>query len=302
MRMDERQLRILRELGERGSVTAVAQALYVTPSAVSQHLRALQRTIQVPLTERSGRRLHLTAAGHALAARAADVELALARAREAVAEFAGAPAGTVSVSAFHSAALTFFPALTRALDGRADAPQLAFADEDVARDEFAALTGSYDLVLAHRMDHAPAWPAGLVVTPLLHEPLDVALPAHHRLAGKSRLTARDLAGERWVSVHEGFPLTATLDALAGAAHEPLQIAHRINDFTVALHVVAAGRVVALAPRWTCVPPPGVVLRPITGTPARRRVDVLCRPERVTRRAVRTVVQVLRTTARHVARR
>ncbi|KUM76005.1 helix-turn-helix domain-containing protein [Streptomyces curacoi] len=79
--MDERQLRILRELGELGSVTAVAEALLVTPSAISQQLRLLQRAIPVPLTERQGRRLVLTDAGQALAGAAVEVETALARAR-----------------------------------------------------------------------------------------------------------------------------------------------------------------------------------------------------------------------------
>lgn len=46
--MDVRQLTILRELSERGSLVAVARALHVTPSAVSQHLTALQRTCPTP--------------------------------------------------------------------------------------------------------------------------------------------------------------------------------------------------------------------------------------------------------------
>ncbi|MFZ2165612.1 MAG: LysR family transcriptional regulator, partial [Propionibacteriaceae bacterium] len=51
---------MLRELGALGSVTAVAERLQLTPSAVSQQLRQLQRQVGVPLAERSGRRLVLT--------------------------------------------------------------------------------------------------------------------------------------------------------------------------------------------------------------------------------------------------
>src|SRR3954471_17277312 len=113
--MDERQLRILRELGELGSVTAVAEALLVTPSAISQQLRLLQRSIPVPLTERVGRRLVLTAAGQALAEAAIEVETALARARRAVDRFVDQPDGSVSIAAFHSAAAAFYPILLRSL-------------------------------------------------------------------------------------------------------------------------------------------------------------------------------------------
>ncbi|MFD9129147.1 LysR family transcriptional regulator [Kitasatospora sp. NPDC059571] len=289
--MDARQLRILRELGELGSVTAVAEAMLVTPSAVSQQLRLLQRSVPVPLTERAGRRVVLTDAGRALAAAAIEVETALARARHTVADFVDRPDGEVSVAAFHSAGAAFFPLL---LSGLADpaGPQLSFADEDVAQDRFPPLTRAYDLVIAHRLDHAPPWPRTVAATTLLREPLDVALPTGHPLTARRRLTPRDVAGEPWITVHDGFPLMATVEAVGTAANRPLRIVHRINEFTVAAEVVAAGGGLALIPRWTARPHPGVVLRPLTGVHARRHVDVLHRPERAARRAVRTVLAEL----------
>lgn len=135
--VDERQLRILRELGELGSVTAVAEALLVTPSAISQQLRLLQRSVRVPLTERDGRRLVLTDAGQALAGAAIEVETALARARHTVEEFVDRPGGEVSVAAFHSAGAAFFPLLLRALAGPG-APVPTLADEDVPQEDFPA--------------------------------------------------------------------------------------------------------------------------------------------------------------------
>ncbi|WP_039738750.1 LysR family transcriptional regulator, partial [Saccharomonospora halophila] len=53
--MDVERLRALREFADRGSVTATAEALHRTPSAVSQQLRALQAEAGVPLTEPAGR-------------------------------------------------------------------------------------------------------------------------------------------------------------------------------------------------------------------------------------------------------
>ena len=61
--LDVRRLRLLRELHARGTVTAVAEALAYTPSAVSQQLATLEREAGVPLVERHGRRLRLTDAG-----------------------------------------------------------------------------------------------------------------------------------------------------------------------------------------------------------------------------------------------
>ncbi|MCF2527973.1 LysR family transcriptional regulator [Yinghuangia soli] len=299
--MDERQLRILRELGELGSVTAVADALLVTPSAISQQLRLLQRSISVPLTEREGRRLVLTAAGRVLADAAIDVENALARARHAVDDHLGRPDGTVSVAAFTSAGAAFFPFLARAC-AAPGSPQVAFADEDVARHRFPPLTREYDVVIAHRLEHAPDWPRTVNATTLLREPLDVAVPAGHPLAAKARLTAHDVADLPWITVHDDFPLMATIEAVAAAANRQLDIRHRINEFTVVAEVVAAGGGVALMPRWTALPHPGVVLRPLSGVRAVRHIDALHRPERSARRAVRTVLAELRSAAAEIRAR
>ncbi|KUO19089.1 LysR family transcriptional regulator [Streptomyces dysideae] len=293
--MDERQLRILRELGELGSVTAVAEALLVTPSAISQQLRLLQRTIPVPLTERQGRRLALTDAGQALAGAAADVETALARARHSVEDFLGRPDGEVSVAAFHSAATAFFPLLLRGLAGQGG-PVPKLVDEDVPQEDFPRLTREYDLVLAHRLDHAPPWPDTVTATTLLREPLDVAMPVDHPLAAKRRVTPRDVADEPWITVHEGFPVLATIEAIAAAAGRHLQLAHRINEFAVVAEVVAAGGGLALMPRWTMRPHPALVLRPLSGVQARRHIDVIHRPERTARKAVRTVLTELHNAA------
>ncbi|MFD9462765.1 LysR family transcriptional regulator [Streptomyces sp. NPDC060027] len=295
--MNERQLRILRELGELGSVTAVAEALLMTPSAISQQLRLLQRSIPVPLTERDGRRLALTDAGRALAGVAIEVETALARARHTVDEFVDEPAGDVSVAAFHSAASTFFPVLLR---GRAAGdPRLLLADEDVAQDHFPRLTRDYDLVLAHHLAQAAPWPRTVTATTLLREPLDVAMPADHPLARHERLTPSDVADRPWITVHDGFPLMATIDAIATAANRRLDIVHRINEFAVVAETVAAGGGLALMPRWTTRPHPALVLRPLGGVHAVRRIDVLHRPERVARKAVRTVLDELRRAAEEI---
>ncbi|GAB3818003.1 LysR family transcriptional regulator [Micromonospora zhanjiangensis] len=288
--MDARQLRILRELGELGSITAVAEALLVTPSAISQQLRLLQRSIPVPLTERDGRRVVLTDAGQALAAAAIEVETALARARHTVADFVERPDADVSVAAFHSAAAAFFPLLLRVAGP--DGPRLTLADEDVAQDQFPRLTRSYDLVLAHRLDHTPPWPATVAAATLLREPLDVAMPSTHPLAGKHRLTPRDVADQPWITVHDGFPVMATIEAIGTAANRRLDIVHRVNEFSVVAEMVAAGGGLALIPRWTTRPHPALVLKPLSGVHARRHIDVLHRPERTARRAVRTALTEL----------
>lgn len=294
--MDVRQLRILRELGELGSVSAVAGALHITPSAVSQQLKLLQRQAAVPLTRREGRVLRLTEAGERLSLAGAEVETALARAREIARTLGEAPQGVVRVSAFSSAAMAFYPPLVAAFPG-GGAIEVRMADEDVAQAEFPKLTSTYDIVLAHRFAHTSPWPASVHVVPLVEEPLDVALPSGHPLARETRVTAHQAAAEPWITTHAGFPVGAIVDALSAVTGRPVNVVHRVNEFTVAGELVRAGAGMALIPRWTSPRPPGVVLRPLDGVRSMRHIDALVRPENVARPAVRTVLDALRRTGR-----
>src|SRR4051794_23907230 len=98
--LDLRRLRLLRELRDRGTIAAVAEAFSYTPSAVSQQLAALEREAGAELTERVGRGVRLTEAGQALAGHT-DAVLALLEGAEAELEAAasGAVHGRVRVSA-----------------------------------------------------------------------------------------------------------------------------------------------------------------------------------------------------------
>lgn len=295
--MDPARLRLLRELGDRGSVAAVAAATHVSASAVSQQLAALQSGVAVPLTRRRGRTLVLTEAGEALASAAAGVESALAAARDAVDAFAARSDRIVRVSAFHSAGLALFGPLLAELG---DGPCVSLHDADVARDDFTGLTADHDLVVAHRLAHDPVWPTDrIVAAPLFSEPFDLALSADHPLADDRPITPARLVDETWIAVHDGFPLAGVLDHLAAMTGAPLRVLHRINEFSVAAEVVRRGRAVAVLPRVTGAPlaRDGLVLRPIVGLNVERHVDVLARPDALAARPVRTVLTALERAAR-----
>src|SRR6201989_1135032 len=103
--LDLRRLRLLRELSERGTIAAVAEALRFTPSAVSQQLAVLEREAGVPLLERAGRGVRLTDAALVLVQHAGAL---LERAEVAQAELAAAAgkvAGRGRIASFQSVAL-----------------------------------------------------------------------------------------------------------------------------------------------------------------------------------------------------
>lgn len=301
--MELGQLRALRELGDRGSITAVAAALYVTPSSISQQISALQRHSAAPLTYRDGRRTALTDAGRALAMAAIDVEVALERAQQAVARFQDDRLGAVSVAAFHSVGLAVFGPLIAAC-GSPDQPDVRLTDFDVAQDDFPPLTADHDLVLAHRLVGSPSWPGSLRVEPLLYEPLDIAIRRDHPLAVKAAIQPADLQDEAWIAVHEGFPLKQALSVISGIGGSEARILHRINEFTVAAAVVEASGCIALMPRYTTNirDHPDLVLRPLAHPGLGRHIDCLARPETLERNNAKAVLSHVRAIAMALTQR
>lgn len=297
--MDVERLRVLRELADRGTVTATARALSLTPSAVSQQLKVLAREAGVALLEPDGRRLRLTDAGRALVVRADDVLAALDRARAEMDAHAGAPHGLVRVAAsFPSGAEMFFPELLRRT--AATAVHIELSDHDVPHPRSEGLLADADVLLSHRDERSPA-PRGprLESSPLLREPVDVVLPDGHPLAGAPRVQLAQLRDEPWVSVADGFMIDDVLRSLAALTGVQPRVVQRVNDFRVMAALVRVGVGVALMPRHSAQHP-GTVRRPLAGTRAARAVDVLVRPGAARRPAVATVLRALREVAAELA--
>ena len=296
------QLQLIRELADRGSVTAVAAATHRTPSAVSQQLKAIQRQAGVPLVEHVGRGLRLTDAGRALAASAGGVATALAEADAAWEGFLGRVGGTVRLASFFSAGELLVPGLVDRLAGYPDL-RLETFDEDVATDDFAGLVVDYDLVIAHRPDDTEHVPGTDVrVTPLLREPLDVAVSLDHRLAERAQVEPSDLVGESWIAPPPEFPIEQAVRALAARAGAPARIVRRTTHLPLMEGLVARGQGIALLPRYSTQEHAAgrFVLIPVSGIRAGRLIEVLCRPDRAARRAVRVVLGALEDEASRIA--
>ncbi|MCU1437080.1 MAG: LysR family transcriptional regulator [Naasia sp.] len=299
--MDVRRLDLLRELGERGSVIAVARAAHRTPSAVSQQLKVLEREAGVPLTERRGRGIVLTDAGRTLARTATDIAVAIERAEAVWNEFVEAPTGEVSLVTFPTAGQMLIPGL---LASAAAHPGLGLvlSDRDPSLLEFPPLTNDFDVVLAHSPSRPHRWrESGLAVAELLVEPLDVALPLGHPLAEREVLEPADLVGETWIGVPFGFPFQQVLTDIERESGATPIVAQRFSDTRVTEAVVAAGAGLAILPRYTArLSSSSLELRPLRGVSAQRHISALSRPDRAERPSVRLVIDLLRREAERFA--
>jgi DNA-binding transcriptional LysR family regulator len=288
--MDIGHLELLRELRDRGTITAVAQAGLRTPSAVSQQLRSAERSLGIRLVEPDGRRLRLTTAGRLLADGAVEVSASLARLQHDLDGLRGDPAGMVSICGLPSASEALLPDLLRQLAG--SKIEVVISDDDIAEADFAGRAADHDLVIAHSLAERPAGATGLHATTLAQEPLDVALPAGHRLVSREHITPEDLAGEDWIGVPLGFPFDTVRVAIENRSGASLNIVQRVKDNRLAEALVAQGLGCGLLPRFTTRPRRDVVIKPLTGVRATRRIVAISRPDRTERAAVRAVLDTL----------
>ncbi|WP_067825594.1 LysR family transcriptional regulator [Nocardia inohanensis] len=293
--MSIERLRVLRELADRGTVAAVAEALAMTPSAVSQQLKVLAREAGVPLLEPDGRRVRLTDAGRALVVRADEVLAAMDRAAAEMASYRGSPRGQVRVALFPSGATLLLPHVLAEL--ASSGVEVVAADEDVPPSEVPRLLADYDVVLTHRDERAPSIGGARVASRvLMREPIDVVVAPDHRLARNGAVVPAELADETWVSVRSGFPVDDVLRSIATVTGVQPRIVQRLNEFSVIEALVASGYGVALMPRYAVRHPDLVVLR-LAGVRAARLYDLATRPHAENRPAVATVIAAFQAAAR-----
>src|SRR5689334_24606723 len=103
------RLRSLRAVAMYGTVTAAADALHCTPSAVSQHLTKLERETGSTLVEKNGRRLRLTEAGRVLVEHAGRVLAAVEEAEAALAAHHETVSGRLHLASFPTACRGLVP-------------------------------------------------------------------------------------------------------------------------------------------------------------------------------------------------
>lgn len=297
--MDARRLGLLRELDRLGTVTAVAVAGHLTPTAVSQQLKVLEREAGAALLRRVGRRVELTDAGRLLSAASMEQEVATARVQAAWDAYLGEVRGCVRLSVFPTAAQGILPGLLTRLAAHPEL-ELEIVEADLHGDEYAARTDSSDIVLGHRASVEGGWShsaygrRGIRVLELVSEPLDVAVWPGHRLEQAGVVSAAELAEERWVGVPEEWPFDQALLAWFAASGLTPQVGPRFADLRTQEALVAAGHGVALMPRYATDDRAGsrLVLLRTRGLRQHRDIVALARADRAERAVVRVVLAEL----------
>ena len=298
--LDVRRLRVLSAVVDAGSMAAAAQELGYTPSAVSQHVAALEREAGTPLLERVGRGVRATAAGELLAGYAVPILAKLAEAEAALADLVAGRTGRVGVTFFPTAGATLVPAAVAEFRRRYPGVelQLEVAEPDEALRALLNRTTDVAIVVA-----GSSRPEGTRWRHLLDDPYHVVLPSAHPLAGRRSIDLGELTAEPWIDTDSvpGPCQRVILEACELAGFTPRAATVQADDYPTTQGLVAAGIGIALVPGLALgTVPPGVVVLPIRRHRPVRSIHAVVREGCATQPAAHPAVNTVLAALQHAA--
>jgi LysR family transcriptional regulator for metE and metH len=243
--LERAHLMVIREVERQGSLTAAAEVLNLTQSALSHAVKKLEQQLGTPVWTREGRSMRLTQAGQYLLGLAnrllPQFELAEARMKQ----YAQGERGTLRIGmechpCYQWLLKVVSPYLTRWPDVDVDVKQ---------RFQFGGIGALFGHDIDVLVTPDPLKKPGLRFTPVFDYEQVLVVPEAHALASATHVTPEQVAQEVLIT----YPVeTDRLDIytkfLTPANVVPRR--HKVIETTdIMMQMVASGRGVAALPRW-----------------------------------------------------
>lgn len=246
-RLNVRRLALLLEIERHETLTAAAEALQYSPSAVSQQLKVLEQEAGLPLVERGGRQIQLTEAGRILARHAEEMIARLLSAEEHVRAVGRLGHGRLRLATFRSAGESLLVDAITYFRGHHPAIQISLVEGEPEQYIAALRRHELDLVLTYDYDWlALPFDDGVVRDLICTDPFLVAVPRGFWRKGRPMRLA-DLSTQSWIA---STPANAvhrfTEQACAQAGYVPRIVMHT-DDYHIAQELVARGMGVTFLP-------------------------------------------------------
>lgn len=290
--METRRLQLLLELSRLGSMRAVAEAMDITTSTVSQQIAALSRETGAVLVEPDGRRVRLTPAGRRLAAHAVTILAAVDAARLDL-DPAAVPTGTVRIAGFSTAIRRSLLPIAAVLARDHPGVRLLIHEHEPGEARALLATDDLDLALTYDFNLAPAPPApGVELTRLWSSPWSLGVPADSPAAtGSAPTVFAHFAQHAWIVNSRNDADADAVRTIASMAGFEPQIAHRADNLQLVQDLIIAGMGVGLLPADQPVRP-GVKLLALREPEIRIRAALVVRPGRADWPPLALVVDLL----------
>lgn len=301
--VDPQRLRVFRAVVQTGSINRAAARLGYTPSAVSQHVAALQRETGLVLVERHGRGIQPTAAGVTVADHATRVLDQLADFESLADDLREGRSGTLRIGCFMSANRAWMPGVVAHLAVEFPDLRIELSLVELRGQHSADSDLEVYIAEAVRADRDPAAADGAAdgydLEPLRTEGYVAVVPDGHPLAAGDSVAIADLAAQPWIdNDHARGPCREiVLTACTAQGFSPrFRIA--APDYATAFDYVAQGIGITVVPRLGAyLLPSGVTALPVADDEVRRRIMLRVKRSMRTHPAAQRTAELLRAAAR-----
>lgn len=241
------QLKTFCEVAETLNFTKASKNLNLTQSAISHQIKALEKSLGVPLFIRGKSGVTLTDAGKIALEYAGRILEEAEEMREKVAGREKSMIGRVRVAAATQALVYLFAPFFEEFMDAHESIELVFrttvSTEQTVED---ILNGVADVGFAS----LPVYSPNLQVTDLFNDELVLIVGKKHRLAKLKEVKVRELGKERWILFERGASIRyATDDFFKKVKVEP-EMSLESNDTYFVKLMIEHGLGVSLMPSWT----------------------------------------------------
>jgi DNA-binding transcriptional LysR family regulator len=244
--LNPRQIEAFRTVIVAGGITAAARALNVTQPAVTRLIHDLQYTLGLTLFVRRGSRLVPTAEALSLYREVERQFVGLERIESAARNLREGRAGSLRVASLPAFSVGFLPRLVGRYLGQRPDLEIALYGSISSQVADWVASGFCELGFAQLPLEFP----GIEIEMLPRRAAVAVVPSNHRLAGKTVLTPKDLAGESFVSLEQSTQLRYRIDALFSAEGIPCKTQIETPLSMIACGLISAGAGVSLVDPYT----------------------------------------------------
>lgn len=238
-------LAIIREVEQQGSLTAAAEKLFLTQSALSHSMKKLEQQLGTDIWLREGRSLRLTQAGQYLLAVANRLLPQLSLAEERLRQFAQGERGTLRIG------MECHPCYQWLL--KVVSPYLAdWPDVDVdvkQKFQFGGIGALFGYEIDMLVTPDPLYKPGLLFQPVFDYEQVLVVHRQHALAQLEYVTPAQLSSETLITYPVDIDRLDIYNQFLQPAGISPHIHKPIETTDIMLQMVASGRGVAALPRW-----------------------------------------------------
>ena len=243
--LDSRQLKAFVLLAHTGSVTATARQLFLTHSAVSHSMKALEGATGCGLLHRVGKKIVLTEAGEMLLSYAERIVGELEEARQALSQLNQWGTRRLRVGAEAGLARGFLPAVLAQLQREHPRVMVDLMIAEAATAPVLLETNQVDIIVGAQ----PSRSGPFDFTPLFADRFHLFLSQAHPLAARRHVSRAELFAEPCVLPRRSHPGRRLIEEYLVAEDIRLTPGIEVDHFEAAKHFVTRGLGTGLLPGW-----------------------------------------------------